>query len=189
MSQKTKELLIDFRRDSNQVPELTINDTTVERVSEYKYLGTIIDKDLKFSVNTQNIYNKCQSRIHCLRKLCKLNVRCDILETFYRAFIQSVIGFACVCWYGSLSVSDRNVLQRQVNMCSKLIGRKQESMNDIFEKRTLKKAKSIVKDEGHVLAQYFDLLPSGRRYRMPLTNVGRTRKSFVPNSIVLLNKI
>ena len=185
---KTKELLIDFRRDSNQVQNLKIDDTVVERVTEYKYLGTIIDDKLNFSSNTNKIYKKCNSRIHCLRKLCKLNVRMEILETFYRAFIQSVIGFACVCWYGSLSVSDKNTLQKQVNMCSKLIGKKQESVNSIYEQRTVKKAKCIMKDDGHVLAQYYELLPSGRRYRMPNTNLGRTRKSFVPNSIDFVNK-
>ena len=75
-----------------------------------------------------------------------------------------------------------------MNVCSKLIGKKQDGMSAIYEQRTVKKAKCISKDDGHVLAQYYELLPSGRRYRMPCTNLGRTRKSFVPSSIDLVNR-
>ena len=34
---KTKEMIIDFRKDSIPPPPVVINDSEVERVSEYKY--------------------------------------------------------------------------------------------------------------------------------------------------------
>ena len=49
---KTKELLIDFRTNPTPVPELLIDGSVVERVTEYKYLGTILDHKLNFDANT-----------------------------------------------------------------------------------------------------------------------------------------
>ena len=65
---KTKDLSIDFRRKGTQ-PDLTvIHSETVESVDHYKYLGTTIDSNLKFSKNFDIIFRNGQ-RLHFLRKL------------------------------------------------------------------------------------------------------------------------
>jgi len=56
---KTKELIIDFRKSPNEIPALFINDSKVERVEEYKYLGTVLDNKLTFNANTTLIHKKC----------------------------------------------------------------------------------------------------------------------------------
>ena len=38
---KTKEMLIDFRKAPTAIPDLLIDGVEVERVTEYKYLGTV----------------------------------------------------------------------------------------------------------------------------------------------------
>ena len=43
---KTKELVIDFRRKKNKKNPITINGSNVNIVQEYKYLGCIISDDL-----------------------------------------------------------------------------------------------------------------------------------------------
>ena len=54
---KTKELVVDFRKTAaDPIPDLFINGEKVERVDQYKYLGTIIDKSLNFDANTQAIH-------------------------------------------------------------------------------------------------------------------------------------
>ena len=50
---KTKEMIIDFRRNSAVLPKLSINGTEVDRVEEYNYLGT--DNKLEFTANTNFI--------------------------------------------------------------------------------------------------------------------------------------
>ena len=45
---KTKDIVIDFRRNRNP-PSLTVNCETVERVTTYKYLGVIIDDTLNWN--------------------------------------------------------------------------------------------------------------------------------------------
>ena len=185
---KTKELLIDFRRNPSPVPSLVIDGVNVERVTEYKYLGTVVDDKLNFNANTTLIQKKCQSRIYCLQKLRKLNVNADILQTFYRSFIESVITFGFICWYGGLTVKNKNVLTRMVNVCSKVVGRKQESVDALYECRVARKGRRIAQDSTHVLAQFFELLPSGRRFRSFKTRTLRAQNSFVPKSISYINR-
>lgn len=45
---KTKDMIIDFRKNKNVISPVFINDQAVEVVEEYKYLGTIIDNRLSF---------------------------------------------------------------------------------------------------------------------------------------------
>ena len=187
-TEKTKELLIDFRKSPPSVPDLFIDGVKVERVSEYKYLGTVLDEKLTFAVNTDRIHKKCQSRIFCLQKLRSLHVDAKVLQAFYRCFIESLLCFSFLCWYGSLSVKCKNVLNRVVNVCSKVVGERQMSMNELYERRVRKKARAIANDSSHVLVQHYERLPSGRRLRAFKTKTCRMKNSFIPMSISFLNK-
>ena len=56
---KTKEMVVDFQRNPPPVPDLFIDDVAVERVDEYKYLGTVLDNNLTFDSNADSIHKKC----------------------------------------------------------------------------------------------------------------------------------
>lgn len=186
--EKTKELLIDFRKNPSPVPDLLIDGMKVERVCEYKYLGTVLDEKLKFVANTDLIHKKCQTRIYLLQKLRNLQVNPKVLQGFYRCFIESVLTFSFICWFGTLSVKSKNVLNKVVNVCSKVVRVNQTSLSELYECRVRRKARKIERDSSHVLAKYYELLPSQKRFRIPKFKTLRTKHSFIPNSILLLNK-
>ena len=98
----------------------------VERVTEYKYLGTVLDNKLNFNKNTEFIHIRCQPRIISLQKLKSLNVSAVVLRTFYRSCIESVLTFSCLCWFGGLNVKSKNVLNKLVYVCGKVVGERQE---------------------------------------------------------------
>ena len=127
---KTKEMVIDFRRKAHPVPDLFIDGTLVERVHEYKYLGTILDDKLNFTANTESVHRKCQSRVYRLQKLRSLKVNRSVLGAFYKCFIETVLTFGFLCWYGSLNVQNKNVLKRIVNVCGKVVGERMVSMDN-----------------------------------------------------------
>ena len=185
---KTKEMLIDFRKTPTNVPSLFIDNVEVERVVEYKYLGTVLDNKLSFKANTEHVHKKCQPRIYCLQKLRSLNVNQTVLRTFYRSFIESVLTFSFICWFGNLTVKNKNVLDRVVNVCGKIVGERQDSLKELYERRVERKGMEIANDRSHVLASQYERLPSGRRYRFPKVRTVRTRTSFIPKSIELLNR-
>ncbi|XP_073696141.1 uncharacterized protein [Garra rufa] len=57
---KTKDMRFDFRRKPPALPCSIINGSVVETVSQYKYLGTILDDKLTFEANTDRICKKWQ---------------------------------------------------------------------------------------------------------------------------------
>ena len=148
-------MIIDFRRGPLPIADLVIDGKAVDRVTEYKYLGTIIDNTLKFDCNTRATNKKCQSRMYCLQKLRSLNVNPvnpSILAQFYRCFIESVLTFGFLCWFGGLSVKDKSVLNRVVNVCGKVVGEKQVRLCELYERRVERKGREIAKDTSYVLA-------------------------------------
>ena len=184
---KTKDMLIDFRKSQPITPRTIIQDKEVEIVSEYKYLGTLIDNKLSFDANTDVVCKKVQQRLFFLRKLNSFKV-CNILMTlFYQCFIESVLTYCCVAWFGFLTLSNKNRLARLTKVASKVIGVQQAQLQDIYLKRIWTKAKLIIDCPDHPLYKEFDLLPSGRRFRMPKTRTKRARVSFVPAATDRLN--
>ncbi len=67
--EKTKEIVVDFRRVHTQHAPLTINGATVERASSTKFLGVHITEDLSWTNNTAALAKKAQQRLYFLRKL------------------------------------------------------------------------------------------------------------------------
>ena len=79
---KTKGIIVDFRRPWHTHTAIQIHDEKVEIVHLYKYLGTIFENTLKWDRNTEAITKKGHQRL-LLRKLKSLNVDPTILKLFY----------------------------------------------------------------------------------------------------------
>ena len=59
-------------------------------------------------------------------------------------------------------MKSKNVLNKMVNACGKVAGERQEHLSLLYERCVVRKARVIVDDNSHVLAKYYELLPSGR---------------------------
>ncbi len=185
--EKTKEVVMDFRRrNSTDHPPLTIDSSTVERVSSTKFLGVHITEDLTWTTNTMSLSKKAQQRLHFLRRLKRASLPPPILTTFYRGTIESVLTSCITVWYGNCSAADRKTLQRTVNMAAKIIGAPLPSILDIFLARCSRKTNSIVKDPTHPSHSLFQLLPSGRRNRSIRARSNRLLE-FFPQAVKALN--
>ncbi|KAL0204667.1 hypothetical protein M9458_002685, partial [Cirrhinus mrigala] len=158
---KTKEVVMDFRRNSVDHPPLTIDSSTVERVSSTKFLGVHITEDLTWTTNVMSLNKKGQQRLHFLRRLKRASLPPPILTTFYRGTTESVLTSFITVWYGNCSAADRKTLQRTVNTAAKIICAPLPSIPDIFLARCSSKASSIMKDPTHPSHNLFQLLPSG----------------------------
>ncbi len=96
---------MDFRRNPVDHPPLTIDTSTVERVSSTKFLGVHITEDLTWTTNTKSISKKAQQRLHFLRRLKRASLPPPILTTFYRGTIESVLTSCITVWYRELLCS------------------------------------------------------------------------------------
>ena len=184
---KTKELVIDFRRKQTDLLPLTIGGDCVERAPNFRFLGIHLDDDLTWSTNTSAIIKKAHQRLHFLRVLRNNQLPQELLVSFYRCSIESIMTY-CICvWFWSCTVAERTALQRVVNTAQKIIRCPLPSLADLYSSRCLKKAQNIVKDPFHPGHGNLVLLNSGRRYRGLLTGTSRYKNSFYPRAIEALN--
>ncbi len=129
---KTKELVIDFRKRGTPISEVTINGLPIERVSEYKYLVTVIDDKLKFDKNTYCTTSKLRQRLYFLRKLNSFGVDNTILELFYRTILQSVLSFSLICFYGNMLSRDKHSFLRVVKQARRITRTELQSPETLY---------------------------------------------------------
>jgi hypothetical protein len=64
---KTKEVIVDFRKQQREHPPIHIDGTVVEKVVSFKFLGVHITDKLNWSTHTDSIVKKAQQRLFNLR--------------------------------------------------------------------------------------------------------------------------
>ncbi|XP_061131044.1 uncharacterized protein LOC133151771 isoform X1 [Syngnathus typhle] len=184
---KTVEMRVDFRRDPSPLLPLTIRSNTMLSTDTFKFLGTTISWDLKWTGHIDSVRKKAQQRLYFLRQLKKFNLPRELLKTFYTAIIQSVLCTSITVWFGSASKQDKHRLQRTIRTAGKIIGINIPSIQDFYLSRTRKRARNISTDPSHPGCNLFELLPSGRRYRARYAKTSRHRDSFFPQAVALMN--
>ncbi len=129
-------------------------------------------------------------RLHFLRRLRLFGARTEVMLIFYNAVLASIIRYGMAVWSGSLTVQCRARLQRMISTAMKIIGKHDnfQPLQAIYERAVVKGANKILSDPSHALFQEYVLLPSGRRYRASKCRSNRVKMSFIPTSILLLNK-
>uniref|UniRef100_A0A9J8BX17 Reverse transcriptase domain-containing protein n=1 Tax=Cyprinus carpio carpio TaxID=630221 RepID=A0A9J8BX17_CYPCA len=137
--EKTKEIVVDFRRVHTQHAPLTINGATVERVSSTKFLSVHITEDLSWTDNTAALAKKAQQRLYFLRKLRRARAPAPIMCTFYRGTIESILTSCITVWYGACNASCRKTLQGIVRAAEKIIGVSLPSLQKIYGIRLTRK--------------------------------------------------
>ncbi len=90
------------------------------------------------------------------------------MSLFYIQFIESVLSFCIVAWYGNLSLSNKNRLGSLVKVAGKIIGVNQTVPTKIYQNAVVKKAQVILYITDHSLHTEFRMLPSGHCFRVPV---------------------
>ena len=85
-----------------------------------------------------------------------------------------------------MNVKSKNVLNKVVNVCVKVVSEKPEQLSQLYERRVVRKARVIVDDDSHVLTKHYELLPSGGRFRVPKSSTVRLK--VLMQSIAFLNR-
>lgn len=186
-SDKTKEMV--FNSPTPSLNHVSINGIAIEQVDTFKYLGLTLDNNFTFEHHIMDINKRSQQRLHVLRTLSALHVAPHLLLLLYKSIIQSILLYCSSCFYTMLSVSNRNKLLRISHIASKIIRSPTPNISELNIEAIARLARSIVSDTEHPLHNFFQLLPSGRRYRTLKYRRVRFNKSFVPTAISILNKV
>ncbi len=184
---KTKELVVDYRRQSREHTPITIDKTPVERVTSFKFFGVHITEDLTWSAHTDAVLKKAHQRLFFLRRLRKFGTSPRILRSFYTCTVESILTGCITAWFGNSTAGNRRALQRVVRTARHIVGGELPSLQDIYTRRCTRKARRIIKDSSHPSHRLLSLLPSGRRFRSIRSCTSRLRDSFFPQAIRLMN--
>ena len=110
--EKTKLMLFNPCKSRDFLPEMKIDNKTIECVEETKLLGVVLTSDLKWEANTQYIVKRCYNKVWAIRRLKKLGARTEDLLDIYFKQIRSILEYACPVWNPSLTSDDRMSLER-----------------------------------------------------------------------------
>ena len=94
---KTKMTIFHTPHREGIYPNIRINNTSVETVGEFKFLGILIDKHLKWSTHIEFIANKISKYIGVINRL-KHTLPSRVLLTLYNTLILPHLNYGLVLW-------------------------------------------------------------------------------------------
>ncbi len=156
-------------------------------VNSFKFLCVHITEDLTWSAHTDAVLKKAHQRLFFLRRLRKFGTSPSILRSFYTCTVESILTGCITAWFGNSTAGNRKALQRVVRTARHIVGGELPSLQDIYTRRCIRKARRIIKDSSHPSHRLLSLLPSGRRLRSIRSRTSRLRDSFFPQAIRLMN--
>ncbi|KAK0148535.1 putative RNA-directed DNA polymerase from transposon BS [Merluccius polli] len=136
---KTREMVVDFRRNKTLPSPVSIGGTDVDMVDKYKYLAVTLDNKLDWYDNTEAIYKKGLSQLYFLRRLRSFNVCHRMLQMFYQSVVASTIFFAVVSWGAGIRTKDANRLNKLIKKAESVVGSQLVTVEEVVEERMLAK--------------------------------------------------
>ncbi len=141
--EKTKEIVVDFRRVHTQHAPLTINGATVERASSTKFLGVHITEGPLLDQQHCSTGQESTTASLLPPQTQKSQSPDPIICTFYRGTIESILTSCITVWYGACNASCRKSLQQIVRAAEKIVGVSLPSLQDIYSTRLTAKPSAL----------------------------------------------
>ncbi|KAF7668955.1 hypothetical protein LDENG_00267500 [Lucifuga dentata] len=113
---RTREMIVNFRKQNVEPAPLHISGVSVERV------GTYISQDLTWTPNITALVKKSQQRLYFLRTLRRMDLSQKLLLSFYHCSIESILTYSMLVWFVSCTAADRKALQRVIKSAQQIIG-------------------------------------------------------------------
>ena len=98
--QKTKFMIFhNYQRviSANEIPDLIICETKIERVRTFNFLGLTINEFVNWSAHTSKIANKISRSLGVMNKL-KRYQPISVMKLMYDSLILSYLQFGITCW-------------------------------------------------------------------------------------------
>ena len=118
---KCKNLIFNFTHNNQFTTALKINNHEVETVNEAKLLGQIINDDLKWERNIDEVVKNSNKRLRILHEASKFTGKISDLKMIYTMCIRSKLDSSSVVWHSSLNEKEINSLERCQKAAVKVI--------------------------------------------------------------------
>jgi hypothetical protein len=98
-AKKTKDMWINFTEAPPPLP-LYIGDAIIERVDNFKLLGTWFQKDLKWNKHVEETTHKAAKNLYCQRECRRANLPVEVGLTTYLTKIRPILEYCSPVWGG-----------------------------------------------------------------------------------------
>ncbi len=182
--------MVDYRGQSREHKPISIDKTPVERVNSFKFLCVHVTEDLTWSAHTDAVLKKTHQRLFFLRRLRKFGTSPSILRSFYSCTVESILTGCITAWFWKQHRwQPQGSAKGRANYPPHCwVGGELPSLQDIYIRWCIRKARRIIKDLSHPSHSLLSLLPSGRRLRSIRSRTSRLRDSFFPQAIRTMNR-
>ena len=120
---KTKEMLIYFGKKypPNAIPNITLDSTSIERVSSFKLLGVYFNNQLTWSDHVSYVVAKASKRIYSITQLTRSGANSKDIVTVYCSIVRPVLEYCCQVWHPGLTKQQSNNIESVQKRCLKII--------------------------------------------------------------------
>ena len=177
---KTKEMIVSFSRTHSVCDYVFIDGKLIDKVDDFKYLGTFFGANLKWSSNTDHIYKKLKQRFFAFSKFKHFKPNEQQRNHFIRSLIFPILTYNIELWYNSANQFERDKLLKPFDR-----NNFDTDINFLVEHKIFTTATNILVDNEHILNGCYEV--HRKLYQLPRIRTTRFLASFIPQSINVLN--
>ena len=118
---KTKNMIFNFTNKYKFSTRLKIDEETIETVPNTRLLGTIIEENLSWDLNTANVVRKANASMQILRRVASFGASDSDMKDIYILFVRSLLEQSATVWHSSLSQQNISDLERVQKTALKII--------------------------------------------------------------------
>ena len=115
---KTKTMILSTdRSDTSWDPELTLNNAPIVTAKEYKFLGIVVDSNLRFNTHLDNTIRKGTKRVNIIKCLAGKDwgQNLESQRKFFLTYVRHCLEYASPSWWSWISATSRQKLERVQN--------------------------------------------------------------------------
>ena len=158
----TKELLLCNLRDNPVHNSLIIEANNGEQVDSFKYLGSVIDKKLRFQEHSMEVVKKAQKRLNIMEKMYAMHVSVPLRVQCYTTFIECIFLYHLSTVFGHLSAMSRKSINRVIDLTGFLGWSDFNTIETVYERVMKTRCLRLVTTGQTNPVFVTDQLPSGR---------------------------
>ena len=111
-TKKSKVLLFKPCISIDFMPKIELENIELDLVEEMRLLGVIIQSNMKWSANTEQIVERGYTKLWIIRRLKEMGAQKPELVDMYIKQVRSILEFAAPAWNGGITLAEKTDIER-----------------------------------------------------------------------------
>jgi len=141
-------------------PTLVLNGTNIVLSDKVRYLGVLVDQNLRFHEHVQSVVTTISRRMYIVKNFVYLSSK-PLANMLFKSFIMSRIAYCLPIIFTCIYASDKKAIRKIFKDCSKL-GIEYLNIDSHIEELTKELAIKYIVNNDHLINNFLSQCPSGR---------------------------